>query len=69
MAEKPDSPAKAFCTIRDFAEDLDVCERTVRRWIENGDLVTYKFGRSIRISNVDRAAFLQRHRSARQDVM
>ncbi len=65
MAEKPDSLAKAFWTIRDIAEDVGFCERTVRRWIENGDLVTHKFGRGIRASNVDYADFLQRRRNAR----
>ena len=62
MAKKPDSPAKAFWTTRDIAEDLDVCERTVRRWIDAGDLVAHRFGRSVRIADNDRRAFLAAHR-------
>ncbi len=69
MAEKLNSPTKAFWTTRDIAEHLGVCERTTRRWISNGELITHKFGRRIRISNVDYAAFLQRHRNAEQDVI
>jgi excisionase family DNA binding protein len=64
MAKKNDSPPRAFWTARDIAEHLGVCERTVRRWIDSGDLITHKFGRRIRISQVDFAAFLQRHRGA-----
>ncbi len=62
MAKKPDGPAKPFWTTRDIAEHFGVCERTVRRWIDAGDLVAHRFGRSVRIADNDRRAFLAAHR-------
>jgi excisionase family DNA binding protein len=62
MAKKPDSSTKAFWTIHGLAEDLDVSERTVHRWIDAGDLIVHRFGRSLRIADNDRRAFLAAHR-------
>ena len=36
---------------------LGVSRKTVRRWIEQGALVTHRFGRQMRISEGDLAAF------------
>ncbi len=53
---------KAFWTIQGLAKDLDVSERTVYRWIDAGDLIVHRFGRSVRIADHDRRAFLAAHR-------
>jgi excisionase family DNA binding protein len=53
---------KAFWTVRSLAKDIDVSERTVHRWIDAGDLIVHRFGRSVRISDNDRRAFLAAHR-------
>jgi excisionase family DNA binding protein len=53
---------RPFWTIQDLAKDLDVSERTVHRWICMGDLIVHRFGRSVRISDNDRRAFLAAHR-------
>ena len=53
---------KAFWTIQDLAKDLEVSERTVHRWIDAGDLIVHRFGRSVRIADNDRRAFLAAHR-------
>ena len=53
---------RPFWTIQDLAENLDVSERTVYRWIDAGDLIVYRFGRSVRIADNDRRAFLAAHR-------
>jgi excisionase family DNA binding protein len=53
-----------FFTIADVAERLNVCERTVRRWIDFGLLRVHRFGRTVRISEADLAAFLATHRAA-----
>jgi excisionase family DNA binding protein len=53
-----------FFTIADVAERLNVCERTVRRWIASKSLPAHRPGRLVRISNADLAAFLATHRDA-----
>lgn len=63
MSKKPDIQAQTFWSVIDIAEHLGVCQRTVRRWIKNEELISHTFGRRIRISNADYQAFLQRHRS------
>ena len=57
-----DGPGTIFFTIPEVAERLNVCERTVRRWIESGALRAHRFGRLVRISQTDLAAFLAAHR-------
>jgi excisionase family DNA binding protein len=51
-----------FFTIADVAERLDVVTRTVSRWIRSSELVAHRFGRSVRIAEVDLRAFLAAHR-------
>ena len=62
MASKPKPKSKAFWTTRRVAEHLHVSQRTVHRWIDSGDLVAHRFGRSVRISDNDLRAFLAQHR-------
>ena len=50
-------------TIRDVADRLRVSERTVRRWIANGDLAVLRpgaSGRLVRIDPDDLSRFLHR---------
>jgi excisionase family DNA binding protein len=51
-----------FFTIPDVAESLRVSTRTVRRWIESGQLVAHRFKGVLRIANQDLQAFLGEHR-------
>jgi excisionase family DNA binding protein len=51
-----------FFTIPEVAESLSVCTRTVRRWIDNGELVAHRLGAAVRISESDLRAFLALHR-------
>ncbi len=62
MASKPKPKSKAFWTVQGIAEHLDVSERSVHRWIDSGDLVVHRFGRSVRISDNDLRAFQAQHR-------
>lgn len=55
-----------FFTPAALAEMLDVSERTVRYWISDGLLPSYKFGRIRRIDRADVDAFLARHRHERR---
>ena len=49
-------------TIKAVAEALDVSNRTVRRWIENGDLAVHRVDRVVRVAEDDLRAFLALHR-------
>ncbi len=64
MIHNPPKPSTLtdFHTISEIAERLKVSPKTVRRWIARGDLVTYRFGRQIRITEADLNAFVAGHR-------
>jgi excisionase family DNA binding protein len=51
-----------FFTINDVADWLSVSPRTVRRWINAGDLVVHRFGGVVRIAESDLRAFSAAHR-------
>ena len=51
-----------FFTIAEVAERLNVSTRTVRRWIEAGDLVVHRISGVVRIAESDLRAFLAVHR-------
>jgi excisionase family DNA binding protein len=57
----PDNQIKFF-TIAEVAERLHVSTRTVRRWIEAGDLVAHRIGGIVRVAESDLRAFLALHR-------
>jgi excisionase family DNA binding protein len=49
---------RRFRSVDDIAEQLDVSTKTVRRWIESGQLHVHRFGRRVRIADDDLAAFI-----------
>jgi excisionase family DNA binding protein len=54
--------APRFFTIAAVAEFFAVSTRTVRRWIERGDLITHRFGSAVRIADSDLKTFVARQR-------
>lgn len=61
---KPD-----FLSIEEVATYLRVTPRTVRRWIHDGALTAYRFGRQWRLLRADVAAFAEQgRRASRIDV-
>lgn len=58
------STPKPFLTIPDISERLRVSDKTVRRWIEKGDLIAHKLGTRWRVSEADLALFLRTRRGA-----
>jgi excisionase family DNA binding protein len=52
-----------FFTVEEVADFLNVCTRTVRRWIERGELVAHRFGTAVRIAESDLRAFIARQRA------
>lgn len=51
-------------SIPEVAACLKVSPKTVRRWIEHGELPVHRLGRQIRISEPDLAAFVRARREA-----
>lgn len=52
----------SFRTVRAVASYCAVSSKTVRRWIDDGDLIAHRLGRALRIADDDLQAFLRRHR-------
>lgn len=60
-----DQPAvPALLTLDQTAEHLRVSTKSVRRWIEAGDLIAHRFGRQLRISDADLQTFIRIRREA-----
>ncbi len=50
-------------TVQEVAQQLRVSEKTVRTWIEQGDLVAFSIGkRGYRIGESDLLAFIERRK-------
>jgi excisionase family DNA binding protein len=61
MMAKTTGPAAMHArllTIKDVADRLKVSIKTVRRWIDRGELVAYQLGHQWRIAEPDLSAFL-----------
>ena len=56
-SQQPAPGAKHFFTLADVADRYDVNIRTVRRWVDAGELVAHRFGRQLRVSATDLAVF------------
>lgn len=55
------APMPAFFSVARVADVLDVCTRTVRNWIRDGELSAHRpGGRQFRISEDDLRAFLEK---------
>ena len=50
---------KPLLTVSEVAEICRVADRTVRRWIERGELPAHRLGRQLRISEKDLKIFLR----------
>lgn len=55
---------QCFRSISDVARHLQVSVKTVRRWIERGELIAYRFGRQLRIKPSDLELFTKLRRQA-----
>jgi excisionase family DNA binding protein len=61
MSTKQD-PIDTFYTVDSIAQKLGVTPKSIRRWIEHGDLHVHKFHGVLRISGEDLKAFISSHR-------
>ena len=53
-----DPKQDSMLRVRDVAKRLDVSERTVFRWLKEGNLMGHRLGRNLRISEADLEDFL-----------
>ncbi len=58
------SPLPGLYSVTETAKLLKVSPRTVRRWIEKGDLKMHRFGRQIRITDSDLVTFIRQCRES-----
>lgn len=58
----PNHSLPTLFTIQQTADHLNVSTKTLRRWIEAGDLVAHRIGRGLRISEPDLQAFIKTRR-------
>jgi excisionase family DNA binding protein len=49
-------------TVPQAAAELSMCERTIWRWIEAGELEIYRLGRAVRIAEDELIRFLEKRR-------
>jgi excisionase family DNA binding protein len=63
MAKDPKRPWQRMLTVEQIAEADHVSPRTVRRWLESGDLPFVKLSSLVRIRVEDHEAFLARNRA------
>ena len=59
---KATSRLPSMMSVKQIALQVGVSIKTVRRWIERRELHCHRLGRSIRVSEDDLIAFLNRHR-------
>ena len=51
-------------SVTEVAKALSVSPKTVRRWIETGELIAHRFGRQIRISEPNLLSFIRQRRES-----
>jgi excisionase family DNA binding protein len=51
-------------SVKAVAMQLAVSTKTVRRWIETGELPVHRLGRQLRVSETDLVVFIARSRSS-----
>ena len=49
-------------SLNQVADHLQVSIKTIRRWIEGDDLIAHRFGRQLRISELDLQTFIKSRR-------
>ena len=59
IAQAPAPTLPNLLTIEQTAKVLQVSTKTIRRWIDTGDLIAHRFGRQWRISAADLQSFIR----------
>jgi len=67
VGDKPMQDDSEWLTVEDVAKQLKVHIKTVRHWINTGELEAMNIGRGYRISKSDLQAFIEK-RKKRRDI-
>ena len=62
IAQAPAPTLPNLLTIEQTAKVLQVSSKTIRRWIDTGDLIAHRLGRQWRISETDLQTFIRMRR-------
>ena len=68
VGEQPMQDGTEMLTVEDVAKQLKVHIKTVRHWINTGELEAMDIGRGYRISKADLQAFIDRRKKRRQNI-
>ncbi|MBT3907567.1 MAG: helix-turn-helix domain-containing protein [Rhodospirillales bacterium] len=60
----PEHSLPTLFTLEQTAKHLQASTKTIRRWIDAGDLVAHRIGRQLRISEPDLQAFIRTRRNS-----
>lgn len=63
---RPLSSDDRLLTLRQTAEQLALCERSIRSLISAGRLKAVRFGRAVRVDPIDLRAFIERSKGSRR---
>lgn len=66
VGDKPMQDDTEMLTVEDVAKQLKVHVKTVRHWINTGELEAMDIGRGYRISKADLRAFIEKRKQRRQ---
>ena len=69
VGEQPMQDDTEMLTVEDVAKQLKVHIKTVRHWINTGELEAMDIGRGYRISKPDLQAFIDRRKKRRQNIV
>jgi excisionase family DNA binding protein len=61
---RPSSLTDRLLTLQNVADRCQVSSRTVRRWVDDGELIVHRLGRSIRIHPEDLNTFIKTRRQS-----
>ena len=68
VGEQPMQDDTEMLTVEDVAKQLKVHIKTVRHWINTGELEAMDIGRGYRISKADLQVFIDRRKKRRQNI-
>lgn len=61
QGDKANIDEPGYCTVKETAQHLRLCEKQIRRLIERGELPAYRFGTAVRIKKKDVDEYVRRN--------
>jgi len=68
MATKEESKSKSkYLSLEEIAQQLNVSERTVYRWVRSGDMRAFRLGHITRVTPEDFQKFIEKYTQAESE--